>query len=138
MLPKKVERDKLLAKAQKEEALRKEQVANTKRIAAVAKANQEKEMLVQRTAAILNDIEKEILNAIKDGRRQREWRFGDGKTPDLAWINAVKTLRHANKDYTFNIISTSVLYNNYWAAANVEGVTEREWWEPVWQLTASW
>lgn len=87
---------------------------------------------------IIKKIEEDILYAIKQGKNETELHFGDGHTEDPVWERAVVRLKRTNKDYTFKIQPISVHYDNYGEAYNVDGVSAREWWEPIWGLKVSW
>jgi seryl-tRNA synthetase len=137
MLPKREELNKLL----KDAKTKKEKEAEERHLKAleakVRKEKEQEEKLKEDIETQVKRIEESVLYAIREGKNEAGFRFGDGHTEEPVWERAVAKLKR-NKDYTFKIQPISVHCDNYSEAANVDGVSARDWYEPMWELKVTW
>ena len=138
MLPKSKELARMLKAAKTRNAEEAEERRIRAKEAKEKKVKAEEAKLKKDIGDLIKRIEEEILYAIKKGKRETEIRFGDGHTREPAWEMEVAQLGRLNKAYKFKIDSISVYCNNHAEAANVDYVTAREWYEPLWELKVRW
>ncbi len=107
-----------------------------------AKQDKLKEEFNQFITDLKNRIENNILYAIKNGERKTEIIIPSNyDKPNYleAWEKAVVGLRKQyGKEYVFDLSACSLRCNNAVEAANVDGVSYREWSENVHCLKINW
>lgn len=124
MLPKKAELEKMMEESARAEEEFKARERWKQSLYDKTKEKEDKEKFDKEVNERIKIIEQDILTAIKDNKRSKEFRYGRADTPDPVWDAAIFRLRLECPAYNFGLSSIRI----HWDKSIGD----------VWQLMVTW